>query len=103
MVTDKGLGQSTIVKDALSHLKMNNLSQKLFHDVIGNPTGKNVSDGVKHYKEKNCDGVIAFGGGSGLDVGKAIAFMIGQTLSFGNLRMLVIIGLKLIQIKLLLL
>ena len=49
--------------------------------MIGNPTGKNVSDGVKHYKEKNCDGVIAFGGGSGLDVGKAIAFMIGQTLS----------------------
>ena len=41
--------------------------------MIGNPTGKNVSDGVKHYKEKNCDGVIAFGGGSGLDVGKAIA------------------------------
>ncbi len=81
LVTDKGLGQSTIVKDVLSHLKSNNLSAELFHDVIGNPTGKNVSDGVKHYKEKNCDGVIAFGGGSGLDVGKAIAFMIGQTLS----------------------
>ena len=81
LVTDKGLGQSTIVKDALSHLESNNLLAELFHDVIGNPTGKNVSDGVKHYKEKNCDGVIAFGGGSGLDVGKAIAFMIGQTLS----------------------
>ena len=81
LVTDKGLGQSTIIKDALSHLKSNNLSSELFHDVIGNPTGKNVSDGVKHYKEKNSDGVIAFGGGSGLDVGKAIAFMIGQTLS----------------------
>ena len=81
LVTDKGLGKSTIIKDALSHLKSNNLSAELFHDVIGNPTGKNVSDGVKHYKEKNCDGVIAFGGGSGLDVGKAIAFMTGQTLS----------------------
>ena len=81
LVTDKGLGKSAIVKDALSHLKSNNLSPEIFHDVIGNPTGKNVSDGVKHYKEKNCDGVIAFGGGSGLDVGKAIAFMIGQTLS----------------------
>ena len=52
LVTDKGLGQSTIVKDALSHLKSNNLSVELFHDVIGNPTGKNVSDGVKHYKKK---------------------------------------------------
>ena len=34
LVTDKGLGQSTIVKDALSHLKSNNLSAELFHDVI---------------------------------------------------------------------
>ena len=81
LVTDKGLGQSAIVKDALLHLKSSNLTTELFHDVIGNPTGKNVSDGVAHYKKKNCDGVIAFGGGSGLDVGKAIAFMIGQTLS----------------------
>ena len=59
LVTDKGLAQSTIVKDALSNLKSNNLSTEIFYDVIGNPTGKNVSDGVKHYKEKNCDGVIA--------------------------------------------
>ena len=81
LVTDKGLGQSSIVKNALNHLKRDNLLVELFDDVIGNPTGKNVSDGVKHYKEKNCDSVIAFGGGSGLDVGKAIAFMIGQTLS----------------------
>ena len=62
-------------------IRDSNLSAELFHDVIGNPTGRNVSDGVKHYKQKNCDGVIAFGGGSGLDVGKAIAFMTGQTLS----------------------
>ena len=81
LVTDKGLGKSTIVKNALTHLKKDNLLVELFDDVTGNPTGKNVSDGVIHYKEKNCDGVIAFGGGSGLDVGKAIAFMIGQTLS----------------------
>ena len=81
LVTDKGLGQSAIVKNTLSHLKRNNLLVELFDDVISNPTGRNVSDGVKHYKQKNCDGVIAFGGGSGLDVGKAIAFMIGQTLS----------------------
>ena len=81
LVTDKGLGKSSIVKNALTHLKKDNLLVELFDDVIGNPTGKNVSDGVKHYQEKNCDGVIAFGGGSGLDVGKAIAFMIGQTLS----------------------
>ena len=53
----------------------------MFSDVVGNPTGKNVTKGVECFKKKNCDGVIAFGGGSGLDVGKAIAFMVGQTLS----------------------
>ena len=45
----------------------------------GNPTGTNVEEGVNFYK-KNCDGVIAFGGGSVLDVGKAIAFMSAQSL-----------------------
>ena len=54
LVTDKGLWQSAIVKDALLHLKSSNLTTELFHDVIGNPTGKNVSDGVAHYKKKNC-------------------------------------------------
>ena len=43
-------------------------------------TGTHVKEGVDFYKKKNCDGVIAFGGGSGLDVGKAIAFMSGQKL-----------------------
>ncbi len=47
LVTDKGLGQSAIVKNSLTHLKSNNLLVELFDDVIGNPTGKNVSDGSK--------------------------------------------------------
>ena len=61
---------------------------------MGNPTGTNVTEGADYYNKNNCDGVIAFGGGSGLDVGKAIAFMSGQTYLFGILKMLVIIGLK---------
>ena len=51
---------------------------------MGNPTGTNVNEGADHYKKNNCDGVIAFGGGSGLDVGKAIAFMSGQNLPLWN-------------------
>ncbi|MBD1164993.1 iron-containing alcohol dehydrogenase [Pelagibacterales bacterium SAG-MED13] len=78
LVTDSGLGKSKIIKDTLLKLKNDNISTVLFSDVVGNPTGNNVSDGVKCYKKYNCDGVIAFGGGSGLDVGKAIAFMVGQ-------------------------
>ena len=54
------------------------ISVSIFSNVVGNPTGTNVNDGVEFFKKNNCDGVIAFGGGSGLDVGKAIAFMSGQ-------------------------
>ena len=100
LVTDNGLAQSDIVKNTLSILKENGISAALYSNVVGNPTGTNVNEGVDSYKKNNCDGVIAFGGGSGLDVGKAVAFMSGQTLPFGILKMLEIIGQKQIQIKL---
>ena len=80
LVTDKGLAKSDIVKKTLSILDDNNISTELYSNVIGNPTGTNVKEGTDSYKKNNCDGVIAFGGGSGLDVGKAVAFMSGQTL-----------------------
>ena len=80
LVTDKGLAETTIVKNTLSTLKDKKLTTELYSNVVGNPTGKNVNEGVESFKKDNCDGVIAFGGGSGLDVGKAIAFMSGQTL-----------------------
>ena len=80
LVTDKGLAETDIVKNTLTVLKDNKISVELYSNVVGNPTGTNVTEGVKHYNKNSCDGVIAFGGGSGLDVGKAIAFMTGQTL-----------------------
>jgi alcohol dehydrogenase class IV len=80
LVTDSGLAQAEIVKNTLANLKENNIPVELYSNVVGNPTGTNVNEGVAFYKQNNCDGVIAFGGGSGLDVGKAIAFMSGQTL-----------------------
>ena len=78
LVTDKDLANSEIVKRILENL---NLTTEIYSNVKGNPTGTNVTEGVNFYKKKKCDGVIAFGGGSGLDVGKAIAFMSGQKLS----------------------
>ena len=81
LVTDKGLGNSEIIKNSLMNLNDQGINVKLFSNVLGNPTGSNVDEGVKVYKKNNCDGVIAFGGGSGLDVGKAIAFMSAQNLS----------------------
>ena len=80
LVTDKGLAQTEILKKTLSILDNNNLSVELYSNVIGNPTGTNVIEGVNYFNKNNCDGVIAFGGGSGLDVGKAIAFMSAQNL-----------------------
>jgi len=80
LVTDSGLAQSDIVKSALSDLKKEGIPVELYSNVVGNPTGTNVNEGVDCYKKNNCDGVIAFGGGSGLDVGKAVAFMSGQIL-----------------------
>jgi len=80
LVTDSGLANSEILKQTLEKLNNENITTEIYSNVIGNPTGTNVNEGVDYYKKKNCDGVIAFGGGSGLDVGKAIAFMSGQTL-----------------------
>ena len=80
LVTDSGLAKSKIAINVLEILKEGGISVKLYSNVVGNPTGTNVTEGADYYNKNNCDGVIAFGGGSGLDVGKAIAFMSGQTL-----------------------
>ena len=78
-VTDKDLINLEMTKNIIFEFKkeFNNLS--IFSNFSGNPIGENVEEGVLEFKKNNCDGVIAFGGGSGLDVGKAIAFMSGQT------------------------
>ena len=78
-VTDKDLAQSQMVKEIIKDLNQKFLSINIFSNVKGNPVGSNVSEGVEAYKKGNHDGVIAFGGGSGLDVGKAVAFMSVQS------------------------
>jgi alcohol dehydrogenase class IV len=80
LVTDNNLSKSSIIKNTLLKLKNDNFLVELFSAVVGNPTGTNVDEGVNFYKKNKCDGVIAIGGGSALDVGKAIAFMSGQSL-----------------------
>ena len=77
-VTDKDLIGLPMVKNVLLKLKKSFEKLSIFSNFSGNPIGENVEEGVLEFKNNNCDGVIAFGGGSGLDVGKAIAFMSGQ-------------------------
>jgi alcohol dehydrogenase class IV len=80
-VTDDGLVKLDIVERSLEVLKANNINYTVYSDVQGNPTGKNVENGVIHYNKYKHDGVIAFGGGSAIDAAKTIAFMSGQTKS----------------------
>ena len=78
-VTDKDLINLEIIKNIIISLKKNFKNLSTFSNFTGNPIGENVEEGVKVYNALGCDGVIALGGGSGLDVGKAIAFMCNQS------------------------
>ena len=78
LITDAGLARLAIVKDAIGLCEAAGLPTGLFSEVEPNPTGGSVAAGVTAYREGGHDGVIAFGGGSGLDAGKAVALMVGQ-------------------------
>ncbi|MBB4265252.1 iron-containing alcohol dehydrogenase [Roseospira visakhapatnamensis] len=79
LVTDAGLASLPITVRALEGLKGGGLDATLFSDVQPNPTEANLAAGIAAYRAGGHDGVVAFGGGSGLDLGKLIAFMQGQT------------------------
>ena len=78
-VTDKDLINLNMTKKIISDIKKSFNNLAIFSNFSGNPIGENVEEGVLEFKKNKCDGVVAFGGGSGLDVGKAIAFMSGQS------------------------
>ena len=78
-VTDKDLVTLPMTIKTIDSLKKIFKDINIFSKFSGNPFGKNINEGVELYNKGKCDGVIAFGGGSALDVGKGIAFMCGQT------------------------
>ncbi|SOC40347.1 hypothetical protein SAMN05892877_107155 [Rhizobium subbaraonis] len=79
LITDRGLAPMAITQNALDILDAAGLGRAIFADVDPNPNDKNLEAGVKAFRDGGHDGVVAFGGGSGLDLGKAVAFMVGQT------------------------
>ena len=79
LVTDRGLAGLPITARALDCLAAGGLEHALFAEVDPNPNEVNLAAGIEAYKAGGHDGVIAFGGGSGLDLGKMVAFMAGQT------------------------
>ena len=79
LVTDRGLASLPITANALDLLDAAGLGRAIFAEVDPNPNENNLEAGVAAFKAGSHDGVIAFGGGSGLDLGKLIAFQAGQT------------------------
>ena len=78
LVTDRDLINLEFLKDLINDLEKR-FQLYIFCNFSGNPMGENVDEGVQVFNKNNCDSVIAIGGGSALDVGKAIAFMSAQS------------------------
>jgi len=78
LVTDKGLANLQITTQVLDLLEAGGLGRAKFTEVDPNPNEKNLADGVTAFKSGGHDGIIAFGGGSSLDLGKMIALMAEQ-------------------------
>jgi 4-hydroxybutyrate dehydrogenase len=79
LVTDRGLADMEITTKTLNLIEQAGLGRAMFSDVDPNPNEKNVEEGLRVYREGGFDGVVAFGGGSGLDLAKTLAFMAGQS------------------------
>ena len=79
LITDRGLASLPITTNTLALLEQAGLGNALFAEVDPNPNEHNLAAGVEAYRAGGHDGVIAFGGGSGLDLGKIVAFMCGQS------------------------
>lgn len=78
LVTDPKLADFAMVQDAVAHCQSADLRCTIFSDIKSNPTAENITAGVSVYCNGKHDGVIALGGGSAIDAGKAIALMVGQ-------------------------
>ncbi len=78
VVTDEGLARHSMIEGALESLRDTGMAAVLFAEVRGNPTGRNVLDGVDAFRSGGHDGVVVIGGGSAMDAGKTIAMVQGQ-------------------------
>lgn len=85
LITDPGIKDFPFIKEAVDSCKASGLDCDVFSDVQPNPTGTNIEQGVTAFNSGRHDGVIAIGGGSALDAGKAIALMARQGISIWEL------------------
>ena len=73
LVTDNGLLKLGIPNGLIETMEKENLAYEIFSDLQLNPTDENVEAGFKVFKDNDCEGIVAFGGGSPMDCAKAIA------------------------------
>ncbi len=85
LVTDRALASLPITQQALDILDASGLGRAVFSGVDANPTEANMQEGLQVYRAGGHDGVVAFGGGSALDLGKMIALMVDQPVSVWEL------------------
>lgn len=85
LITDPGLAGLPMVANIVDNCEQAGLAISVFSDIKPNPTGTNVENGIAAYRTGNHDGVIAFGGGSGLDAAKAVAVAANQSCSLWDL------------------
>lgn len=79
LVTDRGLAPLPVTERALGLMEAAGLGRATFAEVDPNPSDLNLEAGIEAFRAGGHDGVIAFGGGSALDLGKTVAFQAGQT------------------------
>lgn len=76
LVTDRGVAACGLAEQILAEARRAGLAASLFEDVDPNPVEKNVQEGLEAYRRGNCEGVIGLGGGSALDVAKAVRLVV---------------------------
>ncbi len=85
LVSDEAVARLPFFNDALDCLQTAGITCGVFTGVRPNPTGGNVTEALRQFRADQHDGVIALGGGSALDVGKAVAVMAHQSCSLWDL------------------
>lgn len=85
LVTDHGLAALPMTGSVVAFMEKEGMPIAVFSEVDPNPNENNLAAGIAAYEDGGHDGVIAFGGGSGLDLGKLVALMVGQSVSVWDL------------------
>ena len=78
LVTDKGIKSLGLTNALENTLKQNGVEVFVYSDTVANPTTANVEEAYDMYKSNNCQGIIAFGGGSAMDCGKAVGVRVAR-------------------------